>query len=777
VPNRDELASLSTYRAEEALQAGESAEEAVDVSGAPRATLDLSSRHPTAFPVPEHPQMDERTLVELRDMTPNPTIVQISDAFDASNPAHQRVLENMLQEAQRNAPRTFVQTDNGETREVVFGIDFAPVDGADRGARVTMTLDENGVATVQEIEHMPTAAAESNGQLTILPEQRPVPRDMQIPTGMLDVPFNTPNPTPELVHSMQMLGCFSSITVRASGRRFEVFGGRRRAAAARIAGLPMITAIVYPEHTPDHVMAAITMLENNARQPNPLAELEAVETMMERGVSEQEIAAELMIPISLVRRRMGLSRLHTRLRVGLIDGRIFPNVAELAARLTVQQQEALAERLEARQGLIGRARNLRASDVREVRSAGLGTQTTMLDDAETVEVAGTGMMAQFGAMDDEGMAQELIYRDHTFFREDVVESRVVQATMGADDAAPWEVDGRQFAYCNSVDDPNGPPDWFELNTEPGNYDDEDRAVRYVPTPYVQTLLEQAANARQFELMNGHRYTFIHATSTEGLTREGLPPHFILSDEPMEEHVDRRHVDQGLATRYLPESYIDLRVIAALQQRTVEEIDEGQIRYRNQLFMSADRAEAAVRSGVERAVNGAATSDVVMIAGRRFVLEDRAMQMAGDAVSATQADPQVAETYDESWGSVKRLVQRALEHMPVSPDGDSDRMYHLLEDVALAADRMAQGRATVTVTDITGGTVQAGGARPLEPSVEEMARTLFIRPGYREFDHEGDTHYRRYVDTNQRLRRRSMNEQAWRAAVVAAWRVANPAGGR
>jgi ParB/RepB/Spo0J family partition protein len=680
--------------------------------------------------VPNREELGAMSAARAEAVFPEEAASEIETAVHTEN--RQEFARRTVEEL-RGIPggRVFVQTDNGEIREIgrpelVFGIDFASVDETREMTTVVRgTHAPDGATHIREIEQVPTirgtrpdVTVTEHGQLLILPEVRPVGRDMIIPVSMLDIPIETPPPEPDLVNSMRMLGCFSSITVRETAhRRFEVFGGRRRALAARIVGLNQVTAIAYPPSTPRHVMAAMTMAENNVRRANPLAELEAIETMLRvTGATEQTIATELMLPISVVRKRIGLTRLIPPLRVGLVDGRIFPNVAELAARLTNEQQIELAETLQSRERLEGRARNLRAADVRAVRSAGLqeGAQGDLVDEI----VTDTGYVtAEITRADDEGHPLQLDYQNEAFVRSDL--------STSLEDQRPWILqDGRRFVMTDL--NPDGTPrDQFLVGDENGVY----------------------------------------------------PTH--------------GEVERGRATRFLPEVW--MREQIAMSRAAVEAIDEGQLRYHGQLYLSADRAEEVVRRGVADAMTRHGEQRELVVGGRRFIRADQveptqramneALMRTAEGFAAVAHPPEVVEdltrlraqivelqrvnTYDESWGSVDRLLRRALDVMPVAPDGNSDVAYHALEEVLALATRHARvearrpGNLETMVQGLGGPNADAQFAGM---TTDQVAETIMIRGGYREYEREGDRHFQRYVDSNGRLRRRTLPPAMWEARV-------------
>jgi ParB/RepB/Spo0J family partition protein len=275
---------------------------------------------------------------------------------------------------------------------MLYGTDLARTAG-ERSVMVQVLAQPDGTLTITEVAEMPRtetlspeAAANVAGrdpgeQFSLIPEERIEPRDMRVPLGMIDVPAGTPDPENDLVTSVRAFGVFQPVALRAHGRRYEIIGGRRRVRAATLAGLTLIPAVVFPEHTPRHVAYAMTLAENFIRRANPLSELEAIEGLVVEGATEQQITRELGISRQTLQARMRLSRLIPRLRLALADGHMGAAVADLASRLDTQRQEQLAIMLQ-EQIAAGEARpSITARMVRELRQVRQQAQVDAIPDA------------------------------------------------------------------------------------------------------------------------------------------------------------------------------------------------------------------------------------------------------------------------------------------------------------------------------------------------------------------------------------------------------------
>ncbi len=238
-----------------------------------------------------------------------------------------------------------------------------------------LIIDEATPLTEAQVEAATTA-------FTLLPEARPMTEVDYVATGFCRVAPGTPAPGADLVASVRALGVLQPIAVRAGAANggYEVVAGARRVLAARQIDLRSIPALVFPQGTPDHVIAAATLSENTLRRANPLRELEAIEAMMAAGADETTIARELHIPRQVVQARLRLGRLIPELRTALINGEMGAAVAGLAARLDATRQQALAATLAARRDRGDRA-TLTASDVRATLRVQRGAHVDALPDA------------------------------------------------------------------------------------------------------------------------------------------------------------------------------------------------------------------------------------------------------------------------------------------------------------------------------------------------------------------------------------------------------------
>lgn len=124
-------------------------------------------------------------------------------------------------------------------------------------------------------------------------------------------------------------------------QRYLVIAGRRRVLSARAAEFATIPAII---DEADAVRASqLALIENNQRAANHLSDLQALERLLESGMTEQEIAQQYGLTIAQVRARLKLRRLTPEMRLRLEEGKLLPTVAARVARLPQQVQNQVAE--------------------------------------------------------------------------------------------------------------------------------------------------------------------------------------------------------------------------------------------------------------------------------------------------------------------------------------------------------------------------------------------------------------------------------------------------
>jgi ParB/RepB/Spo0J family partition protein len=178
-----------------------------------------------------------------------------------------------------------------------------------------------------------------------------VPPPVLIQSRVDDIEPVSEDATPELIESVRRFGVLVPVALNVAydlSQPMQVVAGRRRVAAARAVGLTIIPSYIYTGLTAA-ARSALTLTENMVRSANPVGELHAIERLLVEGLTEEQVASELQIPIQRLRARLRLLSLITPLRTALEQGLMVATVAHAAARLTPSQQGQLARSLETRE--------------------------------------------------------------------------------------------------------------------------------------------------------------------------------------------------------------------------------------------------------------------------------------------------------------------------------------------------------------------------------------------------------------------------------------------
>lgn len=132
--------------------------------------------------------------------------------------------------------------------------------------------------------------------------------------------------------------------IREDDGTFTVIFGKRRVLAARAAGMEKIKAKVFPKGTPPEVIAAMTLVENGARKPNPAAEAENLEIVLSAyNLTPKEVQEKFGIPVSLIKARLPLLKLIPEFFRQLRDGKLTLSMAQKLCKLPGERQKELFE--------------------------------------------------------------------------------------------------------------------------------------------------------------------------------------------------------------------------------------------------------------------------------------------------------------------------------------------------------------------------------------------------------------------------------------------------
>jgi ParB/RepB/Spo0J family partition protein len=186
-------------------------------------------------------------------------------------------------------------------------------------------------------------ARHTNSQMGLLPDSPPAGTLRDVPVAELS--YNLRHVGDDLTDSIRRLGVITPIAVIEPPRRSErgpyrVAMGHKRARAAAIIGMDTIPAIVYSAGTHPRTIAAMAMAENAHRASSPIADLQAIESMVRSGYSVEDISSVLGLSESLLRGRMRLASLIPDIRTLLANGKLSLTLANQVTRWSAEDQRA-----------------------------------------------------------------------------------------------------------------------------------------------------------------------------------------------------------------------------------------------------------------------------------------------------------------------------------------------------------------------------------------------------------------------------------------------------
>jgi ParB family chromosome partitioning protein len=191
-----------------------------------------------------------------------------------------------------------------------------------------------------------------------------------------------------LAESLKTRGQLQPIRVRwDEGREsYVILVGERRWRAARMAGLPSLSAVVVEGSIPPAELLAIQLIENCLREDlKPIEQAKAFKALMERnGWGARQVARELAIDHTGVVRALALLTLPGDVQDAVEAGQIAPRTAYELTKIDDPAEQAEA----AREAAAGRLkRDELAERIRKPREGRGGRPRTWLFTTERVKVA------------------------------------------------------------------------------------------------------------------------------------------------------------------------------------------------------------------------------------------------------------------------------------------------------------------------------------------------------------------------------------------------------
>ena len=149
----------------------------------------------------------------------------------------------------------------------------------------------------------------------------------------------------ELADSIKEHGIIQPLIVRPLGDKYEIIAGERRYKAASIAGLYNVPVIVLEKD--DNESAELAIIENIQRKDlTPIEEAKSYQKLLNRGLTQEEIAKKLGIAQPTVANKLRLLSLPDEVQEALLNTRISERHARALLRLeNVSDQLNLLNRI------------------------------------------------------------------------------------------------------------------------------------------------------------------------------------------------------------------------------------------------------------------------------------------------------------------------------------------------------------------------------------------------------------------------------------------------
>jgi ParB/RepB/Spo0J family partition protein len=184
-----------------------------------------------------------------------------------------------------------------------------------------------------------------------------------LPLSQITAPKDALDPSPELVEDIRRRGVIEPLLVQAiATNRYAIVSGRRRYLAAIKAERGTAPVLITRISIAQRDVLCIKL--NRLRAENLLADIEATERLLTRGLDDKQIGDLTGLRPQEIERRKRLAVANSGIRKLLREGRCSPSVAEAAARLPPGQQAKLINKF-----AHDDAQRLTMRDVSEIKEA------------------------------------------------------------------------------------------------------------------------------------------------------------------------------------------------------------------------------------------------------------------------------------------------------------------------------------------------------------------------------------------------------------------------
>lgn len=160
----------------------------------------------------------------------------------------------------------------------------------------------------------------------------------------------------ELADSIKEHGIIQPLILRPLGDKYEIIAGERRYKAASIAGLYNVPAIILEKD--DNESAELAIIENIQRKDlTPIEEAKSYQKLLNRGLTQEEIARKLGIAQPTVANKLRLLSLPDEVQDALLNTRISERHARALLKL-----ESISDQLNVLNRIINEKLNVKQTE-------------------------------------------------------------------------------------------------------------------------------------------------------------------------------------------------------------------------------------------------------------------------------------------------------------------------------------------------------------------------------------------------------------------------------
>lgn len=206
-------------------------------------------------------------------------------------------------------------------------------------------------------------------ELSLLPEEQPEIQPMMVPLDLLPTneELGAKEPAPELVDWIRAVSLLQPVVLGRREHGYAVHDGRRRIKAYRKLAeewerdngvettnpwMRIPANVIDDQHYQAHEM--LTLMIHATRNPNPLAELASVQSLISKGYSIDQISRKSSIDKETIKKRLKLLTIDEGLRKVMESGKMAVSTAEKAVKLPPQAQKRLMKVYEEKDRITGK---------------------------------------------------------------------------------------------------------------------------------------------------------------------------------------------------------------------------------------------------------------------------------------------------------------------------------------------------------------------------------------------------------------------------------------